>query len=405
MRTRDHGSARRVRGRRLTAALAVLIALVGAAVITEGPRVIGDAEEAPHVASFYSQPAGAADGAPGTLVKSEPLAGTPLASHAWRIMYRSTDLNGVPIVVTGIVVTPLGIAPSNGRTVLAWGHPTTGTAASCAPSMEFDPFIGIEGLRMMLARGYTVVAPDFAGMGTKGPNSYLIGETAAHTVLDAVRAAGHIPDAQAGKRVVLWGHSQGGQAVLFAAQDAPSYAPELHIAAVAAAAPAADLTALVKSHLNDISGVTIGSYAFPAFASVYGPATPGVELNRVLTPAAIAKTPTMNRLCLLPHLSELHTIGQPLVGNFFRHDPTGVEPWKSLLKQNSVGNVTIAAPVFIAQGSNDHLVLPSDTKAFVEHERAIGIHVTYSVVPLATHATIAYLSLPVLGLWLDGIDE
>ena len=389
----------------LTAVVAVVIALVGTLTITEGPRIVGDAVEAPHLANFYAQPAGAADGKPGTLVKSEPLAGTPLASLAWRIMYRSTDLNGKPIVVTGIVVTPIGIAPSNGRTVLAWGHPTTGTAAACAPSMAFDPFIGIEGLRWMLARGYTVVAPDFAGMGTKGPNSYLVGDTAAHTVLDAVRAAGHIPEAQAGKRVVLWGHSQGGQAVLFAAQDAPSYAPELNVVAVAAAAPAADLTALVKSHLNDISGVTIGSYAFPAFASVYGPTTRGAELSRVLTPAAIATTPTMNRLCLLPHLSQLHTIGQPLVGKFFLRDPAAVEPWKSLLKENSVGNATIEAPVFIAQGSDDQLIRPSDTKAFVEHERSIGINVTYDVVPLATHATIAYFALPALELWLNSNDK
>ena len=398
-RTRTTRSPRRTH--RWIAVVTVLAALLGTVFAAEAPRILGDAAETPGLAGFYQQPAGARVGAPGTLVKSEPLVGAPLAAQAWRIMYRSTDLHGEPIVVTGTVVTPLGFAPKSGRIVLAWGHPTTGTAATCAPSRSFDPFIGIEGLRVMLDRGYTVVAPDFAGMGTAGPNSYLVGDTAAHTVLDAVRAAQQLPAAQAGTRVVLWGHSQGGQAVLFAAQDAPTYAPELHILAVAAAAPAADLTSLMKSHRDDISGVTIGSYAFPAFASVYGPSVPGARLENVLSPAAIRNVPAMNELCLLPHLGELHRMGQPLVGSFFRHDPAMTEPWATLLAENSAGASPIAAPVFIAQGASDTLVLPADTQSFVAHERSIGVHVTYDEIPGATHATVAYLALPGLYLWLD----
>ncbi|PJJ63519.1 alpha/beta fold hydrolase [Compostimonas suwonensis] len=398
--TADRASRSRVR-RWIAIGAAVLLAIVGAVVAVEAVRVAGDAEERPGLARFYEQPDDAANGAPGTLVRSEELAGTPAESRAWRIMYRSTDLNGAPIVVTGIVVVPLGPAPASGRTVLAWGHPTTGTDPSCAPSRAFDPFIGIEGLRMMLDRGYTVVATDYAGMGTTGPNSYLVGETAAHTVIDAVRAAQRIPDAQAGDRVVLWGHSQGGQAVLFAAENAPDYAPELDIVAVAAAAPAADLTALMGSHLDDISGVTIGSYAFPAFASVYGPSTPGAELGGILTSAAVAQVPEMNRLCLLTHLDQLHTIGQPLVGDFFLHDPTTTEPWTTLLAANSAGRTRFEAPLFIAQGADDELVLPADTEDFIAHERQLGVDVSYTSVPLATHATIAYLALPALEAWLD----
>lgn len=393
------------RRRRWIGAAFVVLILFQLIVALEAPRIVGDAVESSGLAAFYQQPVGADVGAPGTLVKSEPLVGAPFLSRAWRIMYRSTDLRGAPIVVTGVVVTPLGIAPPAGRTVLAWGHPTTGTAASCAPSRSFDPFIGIEGLRMMLTRGYTVVAPDFAGMGTAGPNSYLVGDTAAHTELDAVRAAQHIPGAQAGKRVIMWGHSQGGQAVLFAAQDAPTYAPELKILAVAAAAPAANLTVLVGAHLNDISGVTIGSYAFPAFASVYGPSTPGANLGGILTTGAIHNLPEMNRLCLLPNLTQLHAIGTPLIGHFFVSDPTTTKPWAQLLAENSAGRTAIAAPVFIAQGTSDKLVPPASTANFVKHERQLGMNVAYNPVPLASHGTIAYLTLPALNAWLDRVTR
>ncbi len=394
-----------MRARRVVAIVAAsVIAVVGALVAVEAIRIAGDAAEQPGLADFYEQPADAANGAPGTLVRSEALGGVPAASEAWRIMYRSTDLDGDPIVVTGIVVTPLGPPPEGGRTVLAWGHPTTGTDASCAPSRGFDPFIGIEGLRLMLDRGYTVVATDYAGMGTEGPDSYLVAQTAARSVLDAVRAAQRLDAAEASDRVLLWGHSQGGQAVLFAAEQASAYAPELTIAGVAAAAPAADLAALMGSHLDDISGVTIGSYAFPAFASVYGPTVPGAELDDILTPSAVAKAPEMNRLCLLTNLEKLHGIGQPLIGDFFAHDPTTTEPWATLLADNSAGQRAIGAPVFIAQGADDELVLPADTATFVEHVRSLGDDVDYVVVPLATHSTIAYLALPSLDAWLDSLD-
>lgn len=390
------------RGRRLLVALvALVVAVLGTLVAVEVVRVAGDADERAGLDAFYAQPTGAADGEPGTLVRSEALEGAPLDARAWRVMYRSTDLFGAPAVVTGVVVTPLGPAPAEGRTVLAWGHPTTGSAEGCAPSRAFDPFVGIEGLRLMLDRGYTVVATDYLGMGTEGADSYLVGETAARSVLDAVRAAQRIPEAHAGDRVVLWGHSQGGQAVLFAAEQAPTYAPELHVAAVATAAPAADLTALVRSHLDDVSGVTIGAYAFTAYSDVYGPTTPGARLEDVLTPRALRVVPQMTDLCLLTSMDELHRLGTPLIGDFVRTDPTTTEPWASLLAENSAGRTAFAAPLLIAQGADDQLVLPADTAAFAAHERALGMDVTEVTIDDATHATVAYLSLPTVDRWLD----
>jgi alpha-beta hydrolase superfamily lysophospholipase len=255
-------------------------------------------------------------------------------------------------------------------------------------------------MRVFLDRGYTVVATDYAGMGTDGPDSYLVGGTEANNVLDAVRAARSIPAAQAGTEVVLWGHSQGGQAALFAAERAATYAPELQIAGVAVAAPAADLTDLMGAHLDDISGVTIGAYAFTAFAETYGATIAGASLESILTPAALAVVPRMNDLCLLTDLDELHEMGEPLVGDFLLSDPTATEPWQTLLADNSAGSTAFAAPLFVAQGSADQLIVPEDTARFVDHERSIGIDATLHPVEGATHSTIAYLALPALDLWL-----
>ncbi|MFC0198528.1 lipase family protein [Microbacterium arthrosphaerae] len=314
-------------------------------------------------------------------------------------MYRTTDVHGDPAVSTGVLVVPLTPAPPGGRTILSWGHPTTGAARECAPSYGFDPFLGIEGLRFLLDRGYAVVATDYVGMGTEGTDSYLVGVTGGNAVLDAARAARGVPEARAGDDLALWGHSQGGHAVLFAAQRAAEYAPELSLAAVAAAAPAADLPGLMSAHLDDISGVTIGSYAFTAYAEVY----PEAGLDGILTPAAQGIVPRMNELCLLSNISALHRIGAPLVGDFTTRDPTTTEPWATLFAENSAGATGFDAPLFLAQGLDDELVVPSDTTEFAAHESSLGIDVTYHEIPFADHGTVAYLALPALLRWLDGV--
>lgn len=384
---------------------AALLTLVGGGVAVLEARVAGDLLERPGLEEFYLDPVPESSGAPGEIVRSEELVGLPFDTRAWRILYRSTDVFGEPLIVSGIVVAPLGPAPAGGRTVLSWGHPTTGSARECAPSLAADPFLDIEGLRLMLDRGYVVVATDYAGMGYPGPDSYLVGVTEGNNVLDAARAAQSLPATDAGDSVVLWGHSQGGQAVLFAAERAADYAPELDLRAVAVAAPAADLTALLDADIGDISGVTIGSYAFTAYAGVYGDTVAGADLSDILTPDAIAAAPEMNALCLLTHTKELHAIGQPLVGNFVLNDPTTTPPWDELLAENSAGSVAFDAPLYIAQGLEDTLIHPQDTRAFAQHEASLGMDVTLAEVPHATHATIAYFTLPGLMAWLDALGE
>lgn len=137
--------------------VALPLAVVGCLVAAFEFRLVGDAIERNNLAAFYAQPAGAADGAPGSLIRGEELIGVPFDARAWRIMYRTTDVTGMTVVSTGVVIAPLE-PPTRPRTVLAWGHPTTGTAADCAPSRSFDAYAGIEGLRFMLDRSYVVAA-------------------------------------------------------------------------------------------------------------------------------------------------------------------------------------------------------------------------------------------------------
>lgn len=376
---------------------ALVLGLVGCSPVAI-QRGEDDLVERGTIAAFYEQPDPVPAGAPGTLLRSQRILGAPEGSTAWRVLFRSTDLRGLPVVNSGLVIVPTSPAPSGGRTLVSWAHPTTGSAEKCAPSRSTDPFDSVEGLNDFLNRGYAVTYTDYTGMGTPGPDSYLVGSTEGRNVLDAARAARHLLGTVASERLVLWGHSQGGQAALFAAQLAPEYAPELHLLATAVAAPATDLASLMRADIGDLSGVSIASYAFSAYADVYG-----VPLDSILTPAAVRALPAMNELCLLSQNAALHAIAQPLIGGFLSGDPETTEPWAGLLAQNTPGGVRLTSPLFVAQGEADKLVRPAATDAFVERVRANGTEVVYDRIPGATHATVALRAQRSLFDWLHAV--
>lgn len=365
--------------------------------------VVGEAELATDRA-FYRLPAEVPPGDPGELVRIEEIASAPLGTRAWRVIYHSNDLNGDDVPVSGVVIVPETPAPARGRTIVAWGHPTTGAAVQCAPSLDLDPFQYIEGMHEILAEGHAIVATDYPGLGVEAPSSYLLGVPESNSMLDAARAARHIDGADAGSRIILWGHSQGGQAALFAAERASDYAPELTLLGVAVAAPAANLSELMSDDIVNVSGVTIASYAIPAFEAAYADRYPSGEVGAILSPAGTKATPRMAALCLLSQNSEIHAIADPLIGGYVVSDPSTTEPWSTLLAENSAGGQPLPVPVFIGQGLADELVKPTATedyvallcsqKATVEFHRYAGVN----------HGFAAYASLPDMLSWMSSVD-
>src|SRR5699024_1681132 len=71
-------------------------------------------------------------------------------------------------------------------------------------------------------------------------HEFLVGQSEGRSVLDMVRAARHL-DGRISKHVDIVGHSQGGQAALFAASLAPKWTPELKVRGTVAFAPVSHL--------------------------------------------------------------------------------------------------------------------------------------------------------------------
>ncbi len=378
----------------MLAALCLLLA--GCAESTDRRLAQGAFEEITEQ-PFYALPDPIPTGNPGDVVRTEQLDSAPAGTIAWRVMYHSTDVTGAPILTSAVVIAPTAAWPGPGsRPVVGWGHPTTGMAARCAPSNGIDPFDLIEGMTDLLNAGYAVAAADYPGLGVAGPDSYLVGVTEANSVLDAVRATGRIRQTgvTTASDVLLWGHSQGGHAVLFAAQRAAAYAPELRLTAAAVAAPATELGALLDDDIGDVSGVSLGSYAFQTYQSVYASGTPGLSLTQVLTEAGAAATPQMAALCLIGQNGQLHDIAGPLVGRYLRSDPASTPPWSDLLADNTPGNGPIGVPLLVAQGESDVLVRPATTEQFVRQQCARGTHVVFKQFPDTGHGLIALKAVP-----------
>ncbi|MCK1441297.1 alpha/beta fold hydrolase [Bradyrhizobium sp. 48] len=347
---------------------------------------------------FYDAPASLADGPPGSLVRQEPMDGAPLGASSYRVLYRSTGLKGEPILVSGVVIVPQGPPPPGGRPIVAWAHPTSGIVPRCAPSLAIFLFQQIQGLRSMVARGYIVAATDYPGLGTPGPHPYLVGESEGRAVLDIVRVERDLPGAGGTKDFTLWGHSQGGQAVLFAGQLAPTYAPDLHLLGVAAAAPATDLATLMSDDINSVGGKNITAMTLWSWHRVYGAA-----LDGVLDPRALPVIDRLARECIEGPFDIFirQRTERPLQKYFLTvPDPTKREPWRSLLEKNSAGTLPAGMPVFLAQGTVDQIIRPAVTRAYMGRLCKAGSPVKMVTLPNIGHGRAAQASTMAAVNWM-----
>jgi acetyl esterase/lipase len=324
---------------------------------------------------------------PGALVSAEAMPGAPEGARAYRILYWSTGLDGKPVEVSGVVIAPDGPPPPGGRPVVAWAHPTTGVVSRCAPSLARVFFPSIQGLRAMLDRGYVVAATDYPGLGTAEVHPYLVGTSEADAVLDSVRAARAIPGAGADARFAVWGHSQGGQAVLFTGLEAARYAPELKLVGVAAAAPATDLGALMTDDLGTGGGNNITAMTLWSWARIYG-----APMDKVVTSQAEPVIDRLTKLCIERWFDVFTRRGPTLAleKSFLRvNNLAEDEPWRRLLEENSPGPLPADIPVFLAQGSADGLVRPAITEAYRTRLCRNGNRVEFVLMPGVGHAFIA----------------
>ncbi len=351
------------------------------------------------IPEFYDIPASQLNVPPGTLLRHSPAAMPAFyRAKAWRILYSTRDFRGRPIAASGMVVLSEYAPPDPAqRNIVAWAHPTIGTARSCAPSLHKDVPQFILGLNDMISEGFIVTATDYPGLGTVGPAGYLVGRGQAYAVIDSVRAARQIPGVGGGDRYALWGYSQGGQAVLFGENLAHSYAPELKLVGVAATAPPTNLDALLRADINSTTGKILAAMAVQSWSAKYG-----VALDTVVAPSATGKVAEINKNCINDFEGQLRDLSdeKALPKDFISQQALASPPWSQIISENSVHGIVGKTPVLILQGLADTLVWPAITEQFVKEACASGAVIQFVTLPQKTHDSAGKASIPEAMGWI-----
>ena len=333
-------------------AIALSGVLLAVALVASNDQTANQRQEA--FAPFYATPT-SIPAAPGTLIRSEPLGVNVPGATSYRVLYSSQRPDGSMAVSSGMVFVPTTPAPPGGRPVVAWAHGTVGQGDACAPSRSENPLGDTANwLDQMMQLGWVVTATDYTGLGTQGPNLYLVAQAEVSDVVNSVRAARQIPNIDASNRYVVWGHSQGGHSALWSGHLAPTFAPELKLLGVAAAAPAANLNLIMGAQWDGVIGWGIG----PEVALSWPVINPTLPINGVVTQAGIDNEESISQQCtssksLLLNLALRKVFGQ----NFFTENPSNNAQWKSMGLQQTPSPLPASMPVFVGQSTADQVVL------------------------------------------------
>lgn len=336
----------------------------------------------------------------GTLIAAQPVGDAPANMRAWRIEYWTSGDRNQPIRVTGMVIAPRDRSTASPRRVIAWTHGLIGIAKRCAPSLGNTNFTLIPALDDVVRRGYTVVAPDYPGLGSDMVHPVLVGASEGKSTLDAVRAARSIPEADAGSRFAVWGESQGGHAALWAGQLWSSYAPDLQLLGVAAIVPPTDLHRNFKEGSDARVRALLTAYTATSWSRYYG------APMSTLGPRSVQNVMTRladNNCVNFDAKPKLGTIiGIAIAQRAIRNLDLGTkQPWGRLMRENSPSAAAIKVPALIATGTGDTIVAPAVVRDFARAACAAGKTVRFVSVPGGEHGTVARTEAQATLGWID----
>ena len=349
--------------------------------------------------AFYDTPSDVDTARPGTVMRSEPVADARVSgAQVSRLLYASTGLDGAPIAVSGAVIVP-DRRSQRDAPVVAWAHGTTGIDPRCAPSLEARSGVGlIPQLDRFVRAGAIVVATDYPGLGAGTVHPYLVGVSEGRAILDAVRAAQHFSGDGASAPAAIYGHSQGGHATLFAAELAPTYAPELDLVGVAAMAPPTDLARLMVDDEGTASGVVLTSMAIGSWSRVY-PDTPASAIVKGRFLPAVENLATR---CIEDNAQSLGVAPDVAIlrNRYFSRNPVTDPAWKPHFAANTARAALHGAPVLVAQGLADAIVRPAVTERYVDAQCRAGADVDFWTYANVGHFQVRSVASPAVATWI-----
>lgn len=310
------------------------------------------------------------------------------------VLYKTGDFES-----TATLAIPDGPVPPEGFGVVVNAHGTVGLDSLCRLS---DTVSGAGLAGLFASRGTISIAPDYPGLGTAGLHPYLVSEVAGPAVLDSARAAllvAEYLEKPTSGRVALVGLSQGGHAVLTAASQAQTWAPELNVVAVAASGPAS----MYLEHWSPGLGFAGPHIVFPAMLMAAWRSYYNFSEEVLLEAAIPTIEAAASESCLWsPSLADI-----PLWYNRIPEDPSAIFDSEFLsemaaqsfdrfqeieiaFSQNRIVPFATTIPIQIWQGTADDVVLYTHTAELVDDLQAAGMTIDFQVVEGAGHVDLAF---------------
>jgi hypothetical protein len=364
---------------------------------------------------FYQPPPGFGHALPGTVLRSRDvelafLGLIPQRAVGTQLLYRTTDMNGLPAAAATTVILPADVTPARPCPVLSYQCAIDAVTSRCFPSYALRRHAKAIGslaqlefllINAALAEGWAVSVPDHEGPDGTWGAPYEPG----YCILDGLRAAlnferlGLSPSAPGSSTpVALWGYSGGGLASAWAAEVCAYYAPELDIVGAVLGSPVGDLGNAFR-RLNGSLLAGLPAMVIAALAHLYP------DLDRVIT----EHTSDEGR-ALLRRLEKMTTVGAVL--RMLKKDVSAYldRPLDEILAMPEVryvfdniklGTAAPKPPVLLVQAVHDYLIAVDDIDALADTYTAGGANVTYHRDAFNEHLLLHPLSAPMALRWLQ----
>jgi hypothetical protein len=336
-------------------------------------------------------PAGAAAG---DILQAQLRTDAPAGVKAWDVVYVSEIQPGKLAYVSGEIYIPSGSAGGQ-RDVVLWNHETAGLADACAPSRRSRVEAGHErapALEALLAKGYVVVMSDYPGLGVPGPAFYMAGQPNARASLDMLRVAQKFSEANASRRYVMYGWSQGGQTTMWAENIAATYAPEFTGLGAALMAPAVRIKDLTLNSMTTTENAGYVISTLPGIQAYF----PTLKYRDFLTPEAMEQLPVLAAGCF-----DVWSAAAGVKDAYVPGALSAGTPWWTAM--TAVDNFTPrgSMPFKIYQGSADTTTPVSLTKRERAALCSAGSAVDYQEFPGLDHGAVVGEAAKVLPAWFE----
>lgn len=220
---------------------------------------------------MYGVPDPLQPGERGELIRLQTTESDP-SYRLYRMLFHSRAVGGTDLAVSGTLWVPVTEPPPEGYPIVSFGAGTHTHFSDACPYSNFDagnPPEYLHLIEQLLAEGYVVAYPDYAGLGTRFPYPYSVGANMTRSLVDGARAARDLLGPDASDHVFLVGHSVGSYGVLAATKFGPAYDDGLDIRGVVSIDGDVDHYAAVATAMTEpgpsllIFGILGYSRAFP----------------------------------------------------------------------------------------------------------------------------------------------